>query len=132
VNSSPPDWTKNLDLIDLPGLYSVFGRYRIFFEFLKKEAPKLSYHSSRPQLYHTPFGDMVIGSMGDDRYEDGALDRLCLLIEPGGNDFYSLKIAASAEKPLYLLLDLAGDDIYQNRNWGEQFTVCQGLASLRI
>jgi len=127
INTSPLDWSQRLDCIHMGGLYSAFGRYRIFFELLKEEAPKLQYRNSRPQRYNTPFGEIVIGTLGDDHYDSFGINRLCLLIEPGGNDIYAQKIATSADKPFYIVLDLAGDDIYQNRNWGEQFTVCQGF-----
>ena len=62
----------------------------------------------------TPAGRIIIGSTGDDRYEN---TEAFLHIDPGGNDTYEGSVAAStAACPISVLIDLGGNDSYHTDN----------------
>jgi hypothetical protein len=75
----------------------------------------------------TPLGDLVIGTLGDDVYEDDAW----LLVDPGGNDSYgnnaggTRKGAATAA-----LIDLAGNDHYETEAPVSQGAALAGIGLL--
>ncbi len=59
------------------------------------------------QTYHTPWGDIVLGTPGDDTYHGPAA---LLIIDPGGDDSYHLQ---GANWPaVNMIIDSGGDDSY--------------------
>ncbi|MBM4117578.1 hypothetical protein FJ251_07485, partial [bacterium] len=63
----------------------------------------------------TPWGLLVLGGPGPNRYEAAALARIAFLIEPGGDDVYAGRAASALgglTRPFGALVDLAGDDLY--------------------
>jgi hypothetical protein len=73
-----------------------------------------------PVKYSTPHGCIWIGTTGDDIYS--ATEPPLLILDPGGNDIY--KLTQSASGMLSLIVDIAGDDIYQGKG---AFTVAGAL-----
>ncbi|MCZ6635681.1 MAG: hypothetical protein O7G87_19970 [bacterium] len=62
-----------------------------------------------PITISTLAGQVVVGSLGNDRYENYA----ALIVDPGGNDVYvGVGGVTSASVPVSLCLDLAGADVY--------------------
>ena len=120
------NWLPHLEKVDLNALYETFLRYSIMAELISEKAAELQYTNPRPLRYQSRFGLMLIGSRGVDHYTTQNQE-LCFLLEPGGDDLYEPSIYADHHKPFYLLMDLAGNDIYQNRAQAEQFSVCLGL-----
>ncbi len=62
--------------------------------------------------FTTPLGTLRIGSVKDDRHEGGDF----LVVDPGGNDHYGGRTAASAgfAMPVSIAIDLAGNDHYDS------------------
>jgi hypothetical protein len=120
------DWLPHLEKADLSALYAVFSRYQSFAELIRDKAAELQFQNPRPLRYQSRYGLMLIGSPNADHYP-AEIKELCFLLEPGGDDLYELELYADHNKPFYLLIDLAGNDIYQNRAQAQQFSVCQGL-----
>lgn len=59
----------------------------------------------------TPMGNVLLGTTGNDAYSS---PDTFLLLEPGGNDIYTGRVAAgtSLSHPISVVIDLAGNDIY--------------------
>jgi HEAT repeat protein len=63
----------------------------------------------------TPWGLLVLGGPGPNRYEVTALAQIAFLVEPGGNDVYAGRAASALgglTRPFGALVDLAGNDLY--------------------
>ncbi len=67
---------------------------------------------SLPSMLEVGGYKVVIGSRGDDRYEDGDI-----IIDPGGNDRYSGGAGIGLKK-LGMIIDLEGDDVYDSDRFG--------------
>lgn len=120
------DWLPHLEQVNLSAIYEIFSRYQILSEYISHQAQSLQFNNPRPLRYQSRYGLMLIGSPDADHYT-AEIKELCFLLEPGGDDLYELELNADHNKPFYLLIDLAGNDIYQNRAQAQQFSVCQGL-----
>lgn len=63
----------------------------------------------------TPYGEILIGGTGDNRYASLDTRGVAILIDLGGNDFYANRVAASsATRRVALAVDAAGDDAYES------------------
>jgi HEAT repeat protein len=65
----------------------------------------------------TPWGLLVLGGPGPNRYETAALAKIAFLIEPGGEDVYRGRAASAVGglvRPFGALVDLAGNDLYDS------------------
>ncbi len=61
----------------------------------------------------TPYGRVLIGGTGDNRYT--ALDDIAVVIDLGGDDFYGNRAGASGPKArCSIVVDLEGDDVYES------------------
>ncbi len=78
----------------------------------------------RPREKKTPWGLMKIGSAANDFYEG----RYALIIDPGGDDTYRADLYADPKQPFCWIIDLAGNDYYENRNVGGLFSAVMGLS----
>ncbi|MEN6446100.1 MAG: HEAT repeat domain-containing protein [Candidatus Cloacimonas sp.] len=97
-------------------------------DVISSEAGKLSYKNKKPIVKIGKYGTMLIGTLNDDYYNDKMLKKpLILLIEPGGNDKYTMTLATGAKNYTYLLIDYNGDDSYLNPAIGGQFLALSGL-----
>ncbi|MCX7934825.1 MAG: hypothetical protein N3A66_06150, partial [Planctomycetota bacterium] len=65
----------------------------------------------------TPYGYIAVAGAGDNRYEDAPI---LALIDLGGNDTYIFRRPAETlgRRPLQIIVDLAGDDLYQTEGVG--------------
>lgn len=86
---------------------------------LELKGLKLSFTNKKPILHHSKYGLMVIGSTGSDIYRASTIKALkdkplCLVIDPAGNDIYEVSISTSRHNPFYLIIDHSGDDVYRS------------------
>lgn len=78
----------------------------------------LSPFSHRPSSRNTPYGTIILGSYGDDSYYlDSSKQTIALIIDPGGDDHYSM---TNANTPLTniipfntAIIDWSGNDFYE-------------------
>lgn len=63
-------------------------------------------------VYPTPWGDIVIGGSGNNRYDSTPL----AVIDVGGDDTYTDRAATGPEKPVSLTIDYSGNDTYTATN----------------
>ena len=97
-------------------------------DVLKEEAGNLKYNNKKPLIQECKLGTMVIGTPDDDVYSDKMLKSpLILLLEPAGNETYTITLAANYTNFTYLLLDFNGDDSYLNADFGGMFFALSGL-----
>jgi hypothetical protein len=70
-----------------------------------------------PQRIETPYGPIIIGGSGPDRYADP--DALAIL-DPGGDDDYVFLHPAESigKRSVQVLIDFAGDDLYRTEGVG--------------
>jgi hypothetical protein len=81
-------------------------------------------------VHKSEFGLMIIGSAKHDVYSAENFPQLaeypvCLILDPAGNDIYDIPLYTSRINPLMLLIDKAGSDIYRSRE--PSFFARQGL-----
>lgn len=115
-------------MVDMESLYNAGQYINAGFEVLNKHAGELRYKNKRPILRKTKYGLMIIGSTKSDTYKDHCQQQnICFILEPGGDDTYEIGLKTDWEHPFYLMLDLAGDDIYRNGQIGESFCVVGGI-----
>lgn len=63
----------------------------------------------------TPFGEIIIGGLDNNRYAKFDTREIAILIDLGGNDFYANRVATSTEKVhASIFVDVAGDDVYES------------------
>jgi hypothetical protein len=63
-------------------------------------------------VYPTPWGEIVIGGPGNNRYDAAPL----AVIDVGGDDTYTGRAAIGPEKPVSLTIDYGGNDMYTATN----------------
>ena len=81
------------------------------------------------KLISTSAGNILIGGRGDNTYQLDQLGNVNIVIDLGGNDTYSEGICNLA-RPVFVTIDLAGDDKYQASRPGTQGGSVLGLAML--
>ncbi|NLK50360.1 MAG: HEAT repeat domain-containing protein [Candidatus Cloacimonetes bacterium] len=89
---------------------------------LEKAASKLKFPSKKPYIYKSPHGLMIFGTAGDDIYLPHEKERVCLILDPSGNDQYRLPLGACWESPFFYLWDGDGNDVYSHDQPGGLFT----------
>lgn len=113
-------------------LQSVSLKYLAASQVLKKGAAKLLYTNRKPMVKNTKHGLMVIGTVVADYYDKYsfkalATSPLCLMLEPAGNDVYEINLQAGRKNTGYLLIDYSGNDVYRNSQAGAMFCSMAGL-----
>lgn len=83
----------------------------------------------KPTSIATANGQILVGSPADDTYALEELSHVSVLIDLGGNDSY-LEGTASIDRPVLIVIDLAGDDHYQGKNPGIQGSAIGGVSLL--
>ena len=119
------DWVDELEMVGLAVLQELSIKLAVVSEIVSDYAPELKYSSKRLER-KTRWGRMIIGSKGDDTYKNSN-QPICFLLEPSGRDKYYAEINTTQRHPFYLVIDLAGDDLYDNKSLGGLFSVNQGL-----
>ncbi|MEW6026946.1 MAG: hypothetical protein AB1599_06615, partial [Planctomycetota bacterium] len=73
----------------------------------------------------TPFGKIIIGGKGNDRYQENA----AVIIDIGGDDFYANQQAGSIppDQSFSIIIDFAGNDRYSSYKYG-----CQGAGVMGV
>jgi len=107
-------------------------KYLAASQVLREGAGKLKYTNKKPMIKHSKHGTIIIGSNADDNYIQASNKQLkgkkiCLMIEPGGNDCYELNINAGHKHNSYVLIDYSGDDVYRNSEPGGMFFSSMGI-----
>jgi len=81
------------------------------------------------ELIETPAGEIVIGGREDNTYDLDLLRNVCAVIDPGGNDTY-IEGTVGIERPVLIIIDLAGDDAYRGEKPGIQGGAVCGVSML--
>ncbi|MFA5795071.1 MAG: PDZ domain-containing protein [Candidatus Brocadiia bacterium] len=77
----------------------------------------------------TPFGKIIIGGKGNDRYQENA----AIIIDIGGDDFYANQLGGSIcesgkpDQPFGIIVDFGGNDRYSSYKYG-----CQGAGVMGV
>ncbi|HRY83551.1 MAG TPA: HEAT repeat domain-containing protein [Candidatus Cloacimonadota bacterium] len=119
------DRVEDLEMVGLPVLQELSLKLYAVSEVIAESAKQLKFPAKRMERT-TRWGRMIIGSRGDDSYSESN-QPICFLLEPSGRDKYLADINTSPKHPFYLLLDLSGDDLYENKAVGGLFSVNQGI-----
>jgi hypothetical protein len=81
------------------------------------------------QQITTPAGTIVIGGKGKNTYDLDKMVNVNVLIDLGGNDVYE-NGAVSLERPVLMVIDLAGNDAYQGTSPAIQGAALMGISML--
>jgi len=121
-------WLKDMDLehiadlmekVDAKALGMAAQEYRLWAETLEVAIYYMELKTTKPVFHKSPWGLMVLGSIGDDIYNPSKYpilgkERLCAIIDPAGNDTYEVPLFSSASHPFYFLSDFWGKDVYRS------------------
>jgi hypothetical protein len=117
-----------MEFLSEPYLQQAGMQFLALSDVISSEAGKLSYKNKKPIVKIGKYGTMLIGTLNDDCYSDKMLKKpLILLIEPGGNDKYTMTLATGENNYTYLLIDFNGDDSYLNADVGGMFFALSGI-----
>jgi hypothetical protein len=88
-------------------------------QVMRRGAAKFLYTNRKPIVKSTKHGVMIIGTVVADTYDISeikalAKSPLCLLIEPAGNDIYEMNLNTGRDNYTYLLIDYSGNDVYRS------------------
>jgi len=81
------------------------------------------------QRMETPDGTIVIGGPGNNEYRLDELTRVYALVDIGGDDVY-IEGTTTTERPVLVILDLAGNDVYRGEKPGIQGGAIMGASLL--
>ena len=81
------------------------------------------------QAIDTPAGKIVIGGRGNNVYELDKMTGVCAVIDLGGDDVYH-EGALSPQRPVLVVIDLAGNDRYEGTQPGIQGGAMLGVSML--
>lgn len=81
------------------------------------------------QTIDTPAGKIVIGGRGNNTYELDKIAGVCAVIDLGGEDVYR-EGTVSPQRPLLVLMDVAGNDRYEGTQPGIQGGAMLGISML--
>lgn len=76
-----------------------------------------------------PAGKIIVGGRGPNVYDIEKIPNLCAIIDLGGNDTY-LEGMVSMNRPLLVIIDLQGDDLYRGKLPAIQGSAILGLSLL--
>jgi len=99
---------------------------KVFFsgsEVLRNNLNRFEFSNKSPIRKTTKWGEFIIGTRGDDVYHE----RFALMIEPGGDDIYYGNLFTDFKSSYYLVIDMEGDDIWNNHSVGGLNRVLGGI-----
>ncbi len=119
-----------LEKVDARALGMAAMEYRTWAEILEVAVYYMDLKPSKPIFHKSPWGLMVLGSIGDDVYNPAkypilGTQRICAIIDPAGNDTYEVPLYSSSSHPFYFLSDSWGKDVY--RSTAPSFYAMAGL-----
>jgi len=109
------------EAVDFDALREASLRWLALVDVIRAHAGDVDFPKRKTVILDTDLGRMVIGSRGGDRYLPDKNRRICLIIDPAGDDFYSMGLSASFGHPFMLALDLGGNDTWRNDTPGGLF-----------
>ena len=80
-------------------------------------------------LVRTDHGVILVGGAGDNTYDLDKLGDVCAVVDTGGNDTY-LEGTTTRQRPVLIVIDLAGDDVYRGEKPGIQGGAVLGASML--
>ena len=115
-----------IDLINKIDFASLVISAKIFYtgmEYLyQQDFSHFSYR--KPVRYKSKFGLMIVGTTANDVYPQD--ENYAFIYEPAGNDTYTFNISTDIGRPFLAIIDMSGDDVYRNDNFGELFNALFG------
>ena len=106
-----------VDLVDFKYLYTPSQDIAMAVDFVADSLANLQFEGDFAFVWPTTLGKIVLNGSGSDEYP---LDDYFLIIDLGGNDIYHGGAATrSIENWVSILLDAAGDDVYEIESQGE-------------
>ncbi|MDD2331578.1 MAG: HEAT repeat domain-containing protein, partial [Candidatus Cloacimonetes bacterium] len=118
--------------VDFGSLHRAWEEFYLLCQTCIAQVGNPKYSLKKPLIKSTPFGLMIIGTKGNDLYDRKLIksypkQRICFLLDPGGNDRYELPIYTDWRQPFYMLIDAKGNDVYQVPGIAGLFSVSMGL-----
>jgi len=104
-------WLAEIGRIDYPHLLAAAALFQSAVDGLADWAAAWTNWPSEVQRRATPWGELVIGTTGDDRHERASL----LILDPGGDDRYRDEAGAAnglVGASLAAIVDVGGNDTY--------------------
>ncbi len=128
------EFASVFELCDFAALNRAYTVYQAGMDALIPHCKTLRYSPFKPIYHNSRHGLMIIGSTNSDHYNsqtDKKLrgKRIAFILEPSGNDLYEIDVNTDWAHPLYMLIDMDGDDVYRNNTPAGLFSVIGGIGA---
>lgn len=91
--------------------------------------PTIMLNGQKVQRISTPAGAIIIGGRGNNVYDIDAMPDVACVIDLGGNDIYR-EGTCNINRPILVIIDLHGDDVYTGTKPGIQGASILGVSML--
>lgn len=128
------DYAAIFEQIDFASILRAYAIYQAGMDMLIEHLPLLRYDHKKTLIHESIYGVMLIGTTKGDyhSFKDNKKLRnkaIAFVFDPAGNDTYELDINADWQHPLYMQIDLKGDDIYRSDTPAALFCVIGGIGA---
>ena len=97
--------------IDFIAIMQAAYLQQIAFDQFSRFVEKQNWQIDKPIIYDSLFGKMIIGTNQTDYYAED----YTFILDLGGDDLYSSRIATDFQDPFYWVIDLNGNDLYRSQ-----------------
>ncbi|HNW99729.1 MAG TPA: HEAT repeat domain-containing protein [Candidatus Cloacimonadota bacterium] len=99
-----------LKKVNMTALLDAAAQVQAGFDILRTDLQDKKFHFSKTMKESSKWGNLIIGSTGDDTYSK----KTAFILDPDGNDHYQQDINTDFNHPYYWILDINGNDEYSN------------------
>ena len=124
------EYAKLLAKIDLDAMSKAYATMQAANDVILSANERIV--APKTAIYHnSKHGLMILGGKGNDFYDGSAKSlrgkRVCFVYEPDGNDTYQIALHADLQNPLFMFIDITGEDVYRQAELATQFSAIMGL-----
>ncbi len=122
-NSGIEEIIPVIEKVDFQALSSATMNFQKGYNALIKTIETKNFFWKKSYKRKTRWGNFLISSQKDDDYKEN----YSFILDPDGDDRYLGEINTSKERPFFMIIDLEGNDLYQNNEIGGLFSSFFGL-----
>ncbi len=117
------DFEPVLEQIDYNELRKSFQVFIAGYDILMQGLDRFKFTNEKPLVKNTDYGLFTIGSINNDHHTHSC----AFLIDPSGDDTHCYDMSTGFPRPFYLIIDLEGNDTWENNKTGKLACVTGGI-----